>query len=125
MVKHLKILSLTLLGLQYGLAAAHAAISVDVDVYVGKPPGLIKYVEPVYPQAAANHGLSGKGQFLLKVNPKTGEVDEVKILKSTGHVYLNELAAKAFLQWRFQPGVVTQVQVPVEFYAHGFRRNLH
>jgi TonB family protein len=96
----------------------------DVDVFVGKPPGLVKYVYPEYPRSAANYGLSGKGRFLLKVSPKTGEVDEVKVLKSTGHVFLNELA-KAFLQWRFQPGAVTQVEVPVEFYAHGFSRDLH
>jgi TonB family protein len=59
------------------------------------------------------------------VNPKIGEVDEAKVLKTTGHVLFNELAAKAFLQWRFQPGGATQVQVPVEFYAHGFTCNLH
>jgi hypothetical protein len=43
------------------------------------------------------------------------------VLKTTGHVLLNELAAKAFFQWRFRPGGPTQVQVSCEFYAHGFR----
>ena len=79
----------------------------SVEVFVGRPPGLIKYVQVEYPRSAANYALSGKGRFLVKVNPKTGEVDEVKILKSTGHVFLNELVAKAILQWRFQPGAVT------------------
>jgi TonB family protein len=122
MVKRLKITLLALLSLQWGLVAAH---SMTIEVFVGKPPGLTKYVYPEYPRSAANYALRGKGLFLLKVNPKTGEVDEVKVLKSTGHVFLNELSAKAFLQWKFQPGVVTQVQVPVEFYAHGFSRDLH
>jgi TonB family protein len=62
---------------------------------------------------------------LLKVNLKTGVVDEIKVLKSTGEVLLNELAAKAFSQWRFQLGSPAQVQVPCEFYAHRFSRVLH
>ena len=70
-------------------------------------------------------GLNGKGRFLLKVNTKTGDVDEVKVLKSTGHVLLNEFCAKAFFQWKFQPGSAAQVVVPVEFYARGFSRDLH
>ena len=122
MVKRLKITLLALLSLEFALVGAHG---ISIDVFVGKPPGLVKYVYPEYPRSAANYALSGKGRFLLKVNPKTGEVDEVKVLKSTGHVFLNELAAKAFLQWKFQPGGASQVEVPVEFYAHGFTRDLH
>jgi hypothetical protein len=73
-----------------------AAQAVQIDVYVGEPPGVIKMVYPEYPAKLAPYAWSGKGLFLLKVNPKTGEVDEVKVLKTTGHVLLNELAAKAF-----------------------------
>jgi TonB family protein len=107
------------------LAALLPAGAVSIDVFVGHPPGLINYVYPEYSPKLAVYGWSGKGLFLLKINPKTGVVDEVKVLKSTGHVLLNELSAKAFFQWRVQPGGSTQVQVPVEFYAHGFSRDLH
>jgi len=92
MIKHLKTTLLALLSLECGLAATHA---MGVDVFVGKPPGLVKYVYPEYPRAAANNALSGKGRFLLKINPKTGEVDEVKVLKSTGHVFLNEIGGQS------------------------------
>src|SRR5438045_1487353 len=44
---------------------------------------------------------------------------------TTSHVLLNEIAPKAFFQWKFQPGGATQAQVPCEFYAHGFSSNLH
>jgi TonB family protein len=101
------------------------AVAVAVDVYVGRPRTVIHYVSPEYPPSLASLALGGKSRFLLTVNPKSGFVDEVKILKSTGHVVLNELAAKALLQWRFQPGSATKVEVPVEFYAHGFSRDLH
>src|SRR2546430_1025763 len=39
---------------------------------------------------------------------------------TTSHVLLNEIAAKAFFQWKLQPGGATQAPVPCEFYAHGF-----
>ncbi len=69
--------------------------------------------------------MGGRGIFLLKVNQRTADVDEVKVLKSTGYRILNELAAKAFLQWKFQPGSPKEVRVPYEFYVHGFSRVLH
>jgi Gram-negative bacterial TonB protein C-terminal len=108
--------------LQAVLLSSHA---VEIDVCVGHPPGVIKFVYPQYPARFAPYAWSGKGLFLLKVNPRTGDVDEVKVLKTTSHVLLNEIAAKAFFQWKFQPGGPTQVQVPCEFYAHGFSRDLH
>jgi len=107
------------------LSAALSSDAVAIDVFVGHPPGVINFVYPEYPAKLAAYAFSGKGLFLLKINPKTGVVDEVKVLKSTGHVLLNEISAKAFFQWRFQPGGPTQVQVPVEFYAHGYSRDLH
>ena len=105
--------------------AARSSHAVQIDVYVGHPPGVIKFVHPQYPAKFAPYAWSGKGVFLLKVNPRTGDVEEVKVLKTTGHVLLNEMSAKAFFQWKFQPGGATQVQVPVEFYAHGFSRSFH
>jgi len=108
--------------MQWAALSSHA---VQIDVYVGHPPGVIKFVHPQYPAKFAPYAWSGKGVFLLKVNPRTGDVEEVKVLKTTGHVLLNEMSAKAFFQWKFQPGGATQVQVPVEFYAHGFSRSFH
>lgn len=99
--------------------------SVQVDVYVPKPQGIVKFVSPEYPSKLATTGVSGNGLFLVKVNPKTGQVDEVKVLRSCGYSLLNELAAKALLQWTFQPGSAAQLKVPVEFRTHGFSRDVH
>jgi hypothetical protein len=49
------------------------------------------------------------------LNLKTGEVDEVKVLKTAGNKFLNEISAKSFLQWRFAPGITSEAVVPVEF----------
>ncbi|MBV9670447.1 MAG: energy transducer TonB [Acidobacteriales bacterium] len=88
-------------------------------------PDLVKWVDPEYPPALWRSGVTGRGSFLLKIDPKTGEVAEVKVLQSTGHTILNELAAKAFLQCKFRPGGRTQATVWWNFYRRGYSRILH
>ena len=70
------------------------------------------------------HGAKGRGKFRLKLD-KSGQVDEVKILQSTGYQDLNKLAVKALLQWQFRPGTASPVEVPVEFEIQGGNRILH
>jgi len=122
----LKVAVIGLIALQAGLSSAHAQRrGEEAQVQTGTPPGLIKKVEPEYPPGFVLHGAKGKGVFRLTINPKSGEVDRVKIVQSCGYQSLNELAAKALLQWRFQPGTRGPVEVPVEFYIHGGQRVLH
>jgi TonB family protein len=122
----LKVAGISFIALQAGLSSTHAQRrGLEAQVYTGSPPGLIKKVEPEYPPGVVLHMAEGKGLFRLTINPKSGEVDEVKIVKSCGYKTLNELAAKALLQWRFQPGTRAPVEVPVEFYVHGGNRTLH
>lgn len=94
-------------------------------VSVPKPPGVIKYVVPEYPLEFVRRGAAGRGMYLLKVNAKTGDVDEVKVLRHTPYKALDELAVRAFFQWKFQPGGQTEVKVPCEFYVTGFSHLLH
>lgn len=93
-------------------------------VTTGSPAGLVKKVEPEYPIGFVIHGAKGRGKFRLKLN-KSGQVDEVKILQSTGYQDLNKLAVKALLQWQFQPGTASPIEVPVEFEIQGGNRILH
>jgi hypothetical protein len=44
---------------------------VKVDICVDRPPGVVNFVYPQYPAKLATYNWSGKGVFLLKVNPKT------------------------------------------------------
>jgi TonB family protein len=94
-------------------------------VTTGSPAGLVKKIEPEYPIAIVIHGAKGRGVFRLTINSKTGLVDELKIVKSTGYSDLNKLAAKALLQWQFKPGTPSPVEVPVEFDIQGGNRILH
>jgi TonB family protein len=121
-----KIAIVTVIALQGALLSTHAQRrGLDTQVNTGNPPGLIKKVEPEYPPGYSLHGAEGRGIFRLTINPKSGLVDELKVVKSTGYKELNELAAKALLQWKFQPGTRSPVEVPVEFYVHGGNRILH
>jgi TonB family protein len=125
-VRWLKVAAIGLIALQAGLSSTHAQRrGLEAQVQTGTPPGLIKKIEPEYPPGYVVHGAEGRGRFRLTINPKSGEVDEVKIVKSCGYKDLNELAVKALLQWRFQPGTRGPVEVPVEFYVHGGKRVLH
>jgi TonB family protein len=122
----LKIAIVNLLALQAGLLPILAQTrGLEAQVSTGNPAGLIKKVEPEYPPGFVLHGAEGRGRFRLTINPKSGLVDEVKIVKSCGYKDLNELAAKALLQWKFQPGTPSPVEVPVEFFIHGGNRVLH
>jgi TonB family protein len=116
-----------------GLVASFVAVSfaqaqrhgTEPIVTTGTPAGLVKKVDPEYPIAIVIHGAKGRGRFRLTVNRQTGLVDEVKVVQSTGYQDLNKLAVKALLQWKFQPGTASPVEVPVEFAIQGGNRILH
>jgi TonB family protein len=70
---------------------------------------------PVYRPEWAKQGLSGKGVVLVTIDPKTGSVAGVRMLQSTGNKLLDGAALEAYSQWRFKPGSVSQVKMPIEF----------
>ena len=115
-------LIVSLIGFSLADAQRHGT---EPIVTTGSPAGLVKKVEPEYPMGFVIHGAKGRGRFRLTVNAKTGLVDEVKVVQSTGFPDLNKLAVKALLQWQFQPGTRSPVEVPVEFAIQGGNRILH
>lgn len=121
-----KIILVALITLGLGLFPAMAQRhGTEPFVTTGSPAGLIKKIEPEYPMGYVIHGAKGKGRYRLTINAKSGLVDEVKIIQSTGYRELNELAVKALLQWQFKPGTPSPVEVPVEFAIQGGNRILH
>ena len=88
--------------------------------------GILSYAPyPKYPVDLVRRGIRGHGLFRLSFDSKTGHVTEVKILNSTGYVILNEVAAKALLQWRARPGAISSLRVPITFQPAGFTRVVH
>ena len=115
-------LIISMAGFSSVLAQRHGT---EPIVTTGAPAGLVKKIEPEYPMGYVIHGAKGRGRYRLTINTKSGLVDEVKIIQSTGYRELNELAVKALLQWQFKPGTPSPVEVPVEFSIQGGNRILH
>jgi len=65
--------------------------------------------------------MTGSGIVVLNVDPSTGNVTSALLLKSTGHKILDDAALDAFRQWRFKPGSVHKVKIPINFTMQGFR----
>jgi TonB family protein len=88
--------------------AQPASPSVSLPEAIYKP-------QPVYRPEWAKQGLSGKGVALVTIDPKTGAVAGVRMLQSTGNKLLDGAALEAYSKWRFKPGSVSQVKMPIEF----------
>jgi TonB family protein len=80
---------------------------------------------PDYPLAVIRAGRGGKGIFRLTIDPNTGKVTEVKVLKHLSLVLLDQLSAKAFLQWKFKPHTLTTATIPIQFHATGYTHVYH
>ena len=74
----------------------------------------INAVKPEYPYEARARHWTGSGLVLVHVNAG-GYVTSARMLKSTGHRILDEAALKAFRQWRFKPGTVPEVRLPIRY----------
>ncbi|MEY2576416.1 MAG: periplasmic protein TonB [Verrucomicrobiota bacterium] len=78
----------------------------------------LKTPQPSYPYAARKDGAEGRGIFRLIVDPH-GNTRSVETLQSTGHIPLDQAATDALKEWRFVPGKVKELVVPVLFTMHG------
>lgn len=80
-------------------------------------PKAIYAPTPVYRPEWAKQGLAGKGVVLVTIDPQTGKVTNARMLTSTGKQQLDRAALQAYSRWRFQPGGVRQIKIPIEFAA--------
>jgi protein TonB len=75
----------------------------------------IRAPAPVYPLECRARRITGNGVVLATVDKKTGAVIGARMLKSTGNKLLDGSALEALSRWRFKPGTVSQVQIPINF----------
>jgi TonB family protein len=85
----------------------------------GEKPFAIYAPKPQYPLEAKAEHIAGAGVAILAVNPNTGWVKEAGMEVSTGSPILDEAALAAFRRWRFEPGSVSKVRVPIRFIMGG------
>ena len=74
---------------------------------------------PVYPYEARRQRLTGSGVALLTVDQASGAVTDVLMAQSCGSAIPDNSTVDALRRWRFKPGNVTEVQVPITYTLMG------
>ena len=74
---------------------------------------------PVYPYEARRQRVTGSGVALLAVDQTSGTVTDVLMVRSCGNAILDNSTLDALRRWRFKPGSVTKVQVPITYTLMG------
>ena len=75
--------------------------------------------KPQYPYEARSRHVSGSGVIVAQVDAASGNVTSASVSQSTGSPILDNAATSAFRQWRFRPGTVSRVNIPITFTMTG------
>lgn len=67
-------------------------------------PRIVRKVDPTYPAAERNAGITGSGVVRLLVNTD-GTVDEVTLVSSSGNANLDQAGINAAYKWRFTSAI--------------------
>ena len=94
-----------------------------------KPPGMmtasqakaqaISMPRPEYPYEARSRKITGSGVCVVTVDPGSGSVTDATMAQSIGNPILDNSAVSAFRRWRFKPGTVSKVKIPITFTMTG------
>lgn len=74
---------------------------------------------PEYPYEARSRHLMGSGVVLVTVDVATGGVTDASMVQSIGDPILDNATVSAFRRWRFRPGAVSKVRIPITYSATG------
>lgn len=74
---------------------------------------------PQYPYEARSRHVTGSGVIVCQVDAGSGNVGSCSVSSSTGSPILDGAATSAFRQWRFRPGTVSKVNIPITFTMTG------
>src|SRR6266536_3640296 len=81
--------------------------------------------KPTYPFGARANLQTGAGFAILTLDPATGYVVNAVMAPSTGSKILDEAALTAFRQWRFKPGIMSKIRIPIQFTLTGAVSYVH
>jgi TonB family protein len=87
---------------------------------LGSVKAMVAYApRPVYPYEARRQRMTGSGVALLTVDQTLGTVTDVLMAQSCGNAILDNSTLDALRRWRFKPGSVARVQVPITYTLMG------
>ena len=93
-----------------------ATISAPVPVSLSVAQSMaISAPLPEYTYEMKRRNLSGNGVCVVTVDPATGTVTNATMFQSTGNPLLDKLTIQTFKSWRFKPGTVSEVRVPISY----------
>lgn len=82
--------------------------------------GLATYApRPQYPYEARSRSITGRGVCVVDINAGSGSVTSASMASSIGNPILDNAALSAFRRWRFKPGSVSKVRIPITFTTTG------
>jgi TonB family protein len=89
-------------------AASELSLSVAQAMAVSAPL-------PEYPYEAKRANVTGSGVCVMIVDTASGKVTNAMMAQSTGNAILDKVTIETFRRWRFKPGSVSQVRVPISY----------
>jgi TonB family protein len=70
---------------------------------------------PEYPYQAKHANVTGSGVCVMIIDTASGKVTNAMMAQSTGNAILDKVTTEMFRRWRFKPGSVSQVRVPITY----------
>jgi TonB family protein len=70
---------------------------------------------PEHTYEMRRRNLTGSGICVVTVDSTTGTVTNATMSQSTGSPVLDKITTQTFKSWRFKPGTVSQVRVPISY----------
>jgi len=94
--------------------AARISAPVPVSLSVAQSMAITAPL-PDYTYEIKRRNLSGSGVCVVTVDSATGRVTNAAMFQSTGNPLLDKITIQTFKSWRFKPGTVSQVRVPISY----------
>jgi TonB family protein len=102
--------------------AANLPVADDLTPLSSAKAMAVRAPLPVYPYKAKHDHIAGDGVCVMTVNTASGKVTDATMEQSTGNAILDKATTNAFRKWRFKPGTVSTVRVPITYgWAEGWR----
>jgi TonB family protein len=96
-------------------AATHQSLAAEAEKVPNLKALAVYAPRPQYPYEAWVRRQTGTGVVVLVIDPSTGVVKNAEMATSTGNEILDNAALSALRLWRFRPGLVTMIKIPIGF----------